>query len=154
MSTPWMFSFVGFSAIFNLDIHLRDPLRSWRFPFSLSMSPKFLEGVPKLSENFQLFSHELDDMSHPISLGISNIVSGSYIYPIIFRQSHGYLSCPKRFAVFSGLQNSLRYCWGNLINLVWKCSCWIILLGIQVWNLMLRGSLRGVLTKNPHMLKW
>ena len=28
------------------------------------------------------------------------------------------------------------------------------LLGIQVRNPMLRGSLRGVLTKKPHMLKW
>ena len=42
----------------------------------------------------------------------------------------------------------------SIIPLPIVCSISINLLGIQVRNPMLRGSLRGVLTKIPHMIKW
>ena len=51
ISTPWIFSFCGFSDVSYLDNHLRDLLRSWG-SFSLFMSQTFLEEAPKLSANF------------------------------------------------------------------------------------------------------
>ena len=51
ISPPWIFAFAGFSAVSDLDSHLRGPLRSWG-SFSCLMSPTFSEGAPKWLENF------------------------------------------------------------------------------------------------------
>ena len=50
-SKPWIFDCTGFSAVYNLGIRLRSPLRSWG-SFDWSISPTFLKGVPKLLEIF------------------------------------------------------------------------------------------------------
>ena len=50
ISISCMSSFSGFSSVSNPDIYLRVPLRSWGFPFFLSMSPTFLEGFRSCRE--------------------------------------------------------------------------------------------------------
>ena len=50
ISTPWIFSFTGFSAMSDMDIYPRDPLQSWGF-FYILMSPTFLEESPKWAAN-------------------------------------------------------------------------------------------------------
>ena len=52
-STPWIFSCAGFSAVSDLDIHLRVMFRSWG-PFDFSVFLAFSEGVLKLSENISV----------------------------------------------------------------------------------------------------
>ena len=50
ISTPWIFAFYGFSAVSNMDNHLKDPLRYWEsFNFSIYMT--LTEGVLKWSVN-------------------------------------------------------------------------------------------------------
>ena len=49
--TPWIFACTGFSAVSDLNRLLRASLCSWG-SFTCSVSPAFLEGVPKLLVNF------------------------------------------------------------------------------------------------------
>ena len=103
ISTPCMF---GLSAVSDMDLKLRAPLRSWgpsecfdvyeilggtarswgsRQFFLMFLA--FSERVLKLSANFQSLPRELVDIFHPISLGVSPPVNSSDVYPLISRQS-------------------------------------------------------------------
>ena len=51
ISTPCMFAFAVFSAMFDMDIYSRDPIRSWG-SFYILMSPTFSEEPLKWLANF------------------------------------------------------------------------------------------------------
>ena len=52
ISTPWIFACNVFSALYDLENRLRDPLRSWGL-FSFMTSSTFSEGVPNWSGTLQ-----------------------------------------------------------------------------------------------------
>ena len=56
--TTWLFSCAGLSSVSDMEIYMRDLICSWG-SFSFSMSPKFLEGVLKWSENISNSSHAI-----------------------------------------------------------------------------------------------
>ena len=87
-------------------------------PLNFLMSLVFLEGVLKLSENFQLFPRKLDDLYHMIYSGVSNIISGSDIYPIISWQSLQDLFPLFSLLYWGGLRSYIR----RTVSLSWAVS--------------------------------
>ena len=79
--TPWIFAFSGFSAVSDLDNHLRDPLRSWGSLIGFFIFPTFLEEAPKWSANFsQSIPRELAFVfPHPTYSGVYALFGGSDI---------------------------------------------------------------------------
>ena len=85
ISTPWIFDFYGFSAVSDLESYLKDPLCSWGY-FSPSMSPMFLDGVPKWSANFlNRLWRKIAPLFCKISSRISALASGSLnVLPLVW----------------------------------------------------------------------
>ena len=71
--TPWIIACAGFSAMSNMDILLRILLRPWG---SFSVSGAFGGVSEVVGEFFWLFPHDLDRLSHPISMGYLLLSTG------------------------------------------------------------------------------
>ena len=117
ISTPWMLDFLASQPcpiwIFTWGLRSVDEV-----PLNFLMSLVFLEGVLKLSENFQLFPRKLDDLYHMIYSGVSNIISGSDIYPIISWQSLQDLFPLFSLLYWGGLRSYIR----RTVSLSWAVS--------------------------------
>ena len=116
--THWIFACTGLSAMSNLNIYLRAPLRSWG-SFSFSVSPTFLEGVLKRSENISNHFHAswLDFFLPPdpqIISAVSTIVDGFLCYSsIVWRVFLGsclYQKVPCFIGAPKFLEGLLRTC--------------------------------------------
>ena len=77
---PWIFAFAGYSAVSDLDSHLRDPLRSWGSFVSFDVFENF-RGGSKVIGKFSRCSRVSWLESHLTYSGVSALVTGSDLFP-------------------------------------------------------------------------
>ena len=125
-----MFACAGFSSVSYMEICMRlegsDPFLRFSL-FLLNVSDVFGEGS-EVFGNFQFFPCKMADLSYPISLGVSAIVSGSDIYPLICRRSLWDLRLLFYLIFWGGLQSSHNDCFAlvsgvHVSILLSFCSC-------------------------------
>ena len=114
ITTPCIFACSGLSAVSDLEIDLRDLIRSW-MSFYFSMSQIFSEIFLKWSENLSNFPAwsgliiffrpiHWSSWRSPLSL------LGWSFYPLLSGGFPMAISCTKRSPVFLGIQNYRRDC--------------------------------------------
>ena len=93
---------------------LRTPLRSWGFPFSILFVQHFSVGGSEVVGGFSLTRNFLSSCWVFPSAWCSRrsplLLLGWSFTPLSYGRFIRALSCPKRFPVFSGLQNYRRDC--------------------------------------------
>ena len=104
--TPCMFNFDVFSAVSNMDIHLRAPIRSWG---SSKLSGKVVRDYLAYFLPLEISAQATDILLPPNLLcGIHYCLRVSLLLLSRLVGLFGILLVPKRFPGFLGLQNSRR----------------------------------------------
>ena len=132
--TPWIFAFSGFSAVSDLDNHLRDPLRSWGSLIGFFyISDIFRGGSEVVSEFFSINSARAGVCFSPSDIlgglrsfrrvwypwGSPLLVSFLGLRPsnLLFGgASSGILIVPKFPLILRVFQSSRKYCFAIVSN--------------------------------------
>ena len=123
ISTPWMFAFSGFSAVSDLDIHLRDPILRVILRINVSnVTGGGSEGVRDYLADFLslAISAQSDEVFFPPDIigGLRYCRRGDLLFRSCMMGFFGILLVPKRFPVFLGIRNSLRDCSAHASNVL------------------------------------